>query len=54
MVTGLHLPQDTRVIELASAAPVPTKAGRKGTVLTLPATAEPAARVLRVTPVPPS
>ncbi|MFJ2865611.1 alpha-L-fucosidase [Kitasatospora sp. NPDC087314] len=54
VVTDLHLPQDTQVIELASAAPVPIKAGRKGTVLTLPTTAEPAARVVRVAPIPAS
>jgi alpha-L-fucosidase len=53
VITGLHLPAHAQVTDLASGAPVPAEDGRKGTVLDLPAAADPVARVLRITPLPP-
>jgi alpha-L-fucosidase len=52
IITGLHLPDGTQVTDLASTTPVPTSAGRKGTMLTLPTSPDLAARVLRIAPIP--
>ncbi|KAA2260677.1 GntR family transcriptional regulator [Solihabitans fulvus] len=52
VITGLHLPDGTRVTDLASGAPIRSAPGRRGTVLTLPATADPVARVVRISPIP--
>ncbi|GII32978.1 alpha-L-fucosidase [Planotetraspora mira] len=52
VVTGLHLPQGTEVLDLATGTPIATSNGRKGTVLNLPGAAAAPARVLRVNPVP--
>lgn len=52
IITGLHLPEGTKVTDVASSAPISSAPGRKGTVFTLPAPGNAAARVLRISPMP--
>ncbi|MEV6012875.1 alpha-L-fucosidase [Streptomyces sp. NPDC051976] len=52
VITDLRLPVEAQVVDLASGEPVPTADGQKGTVFSLPAAADPVARVLRITPLP--
>ncbi len=52
VITGLHLQDGTQITDLATGAPIPSTPGRKGTVLALPPAADPAARVLRISPIP--
>ncbi|HSU35409.1 MAG TPA: alpha-L-fucosidase [Propionibacteriaceae bacterium] len=51
-ITGLQLHDGTQITDLATGAPIRNAPGRKGTVLTLPAAAHPAAQVLQISPIP--